>query len=297
MTVSVSSRFLDLGALEALAHLRFAPRQRLEIGHSGRHPSRRHGGAGEFADFREYTDGEDLRRLDWKVLARTGRAYTRLYQDEATLVCTLALDASTSMRFGAGGSKLEYVQYLATAFSHVIVRQQDQIGLAVVADQLRQLLPPAGTPGHAAHLQAEIEQMQTHPASDLAGALGEVFQRLTRRGVLMVLSDFLVDDLEHLFAALRLFRHHRWEVILLHIVHPDEEKLPQGAAFRFEGLEGEGVVDCSPTEIRAQYQERFEGHAAMLRALALAAGCDYHRVSTAVPYLKTLGRFLVERGG
>src|ERR1700730_5840509 len=153
MSSRTASRFLDLRALAALENLRFAPRQRIEGSYTGRHQSRRHGGAGEFADFREYAEGEDLRRLDWKVLARTGRAYTRLYQDETNLVCTLVLDASGSMHFGAGGSKLEYVQYLATALSHVISRQQDQVGLAVVADRVHELLPPGSTAGHVARLQ------------------------------------------------------------------------------------------------------------------------------------------------
>jgi uncharacterized protein (DUF58 family) len=297
MSTRPASRFLDLRALAALEHLRFAPRQRLEGAYTGRHPSRRQGGAGEFADFREYTEGEDLRRLDWKVLARTGRAYTRLYQDETNLVCTLVLDASASMRYGSGGTKLEYVQYLATALSHVIGRQQDQVGLAVVAERVRDFLPPGSTAGHVAHLQEAIAGLQTHPATDLAAALRDLFQRLPRRGVLLLLSDFLVDDLEAVFASVRLFRHRRWEVIVLHVMHPEEERLPAGAAFRFEGLEGEGRVDCSPAEIRALYEERFAAHAAMLRTLALAAGCDYRRVSTAVPYLQTLGGFLVERAG
>src|SRR5213595_738887 len=122
------SRFLDLRALAAVAHMRFVTRQQIEGAYSGRHRSRQKGGAGEFADYREYSEGEDLRRLDWKVLARSGRAYVRLFQDETNLVCTLVLDASASMCFGSAGSKLEYAQYLATALSQVISRQQDQVG-------------------------------------------------------------------------------------------------------------------------------------------------------------------------
>jgi uncharacterized protein (DUF58 family) len=297
MSSASTSRFLDLRALAALEHLRFAPRQRIEGTYSGRHSSRRLGGAGEFADFREYTDGEDLRRLDWKVLARTGRAYTRLYQDETNLVCMLVLDASTSMTFGSRGTKLEYVQYLSTAFSQVIGRQQDQVGMAIVAEELRELVAPASTPGHVAHVQGLIESLQARPATNLAAALQTMSQRLQRRGVLLVMSDFLVDDLEAVFAAVRLFRHRRWEVVILHIVDPEEEQLPVGAAYRFEGMEGEGTVDCTPAEVRRLYQERFEGHATLLRTLALGTGCDYRRVSTSVPYLQTLGGFLVERSG
>jgi uncharacterized protein (DUF58 family) len=299
MTARTVSRFLDLRALASLEHLRFTTRHRIEGSYSGRHPSRRQGGAAEFADFREYTDGEDLRRLDWKVLARTGRAYLRLYQDETNLVCTLLLDASGSMQFGGRPSqtKLEYAQYLATAFSHMISRQQDQVGLAVVADGVQEFLPPRGTPGHVAHLQESIERIEARPVTDLAGGLRKLFQQLRGRGVLIVFSDFLVDDLEAVFAGIRLFRHRRWEVVLLHLVHPEEERLPEGAAYRFEGLENESRIDCTPAEIRSLYQQRFEAHAAMLRTLALATACDYRRVSTATPYLETLGGFLVERAG
>src|SRR5688572_33508627 len=99
-TVAARSRFLDLSVLSSLAHTRFVTKHRIEGSYSGRHRSRQQGGAGEFVDFREYSAGEDLRRLDWKVLARTGKSYLRLFQDETNLLCTLAIDASGSMNFG-----------------------------------------------------------------------------------------------------------------------------------------------------------------------------------------------------
>jgi uncharacterized protein (DUF58 family) len=159
------SRFLDLRALAALEHMRFTTRQRIEGSYSGRHRSRQQGGAGEFVDFREYTGGEDLRRLDWKVLARTGKAFVRLHEEETNLACTLVMDASGSMRFGAAGrrgtrgSKLEYVQYLATALSHVITRNQDHVGLAVLNGGLSEWLAPGAASPHVEHLQKIIEQL------------------------------------------------------------------------------------------------------------------------------------------
>jgi uncharacterized protein (DUF58 family) len=156
---AVTSRFLDLRALGALANMRFSTRHRIEGSYSGRHQSRQQGGAGEFVDYRQYSGSEDLRRLDWKVLGRTGKPFVRLYQDETNLLCTLALDVSGSMLFGAQGrsslfssgrshsavAKLEYVQYLATAMSYLIVHGQDQIGLAILDDRLREHVPPAGS--------------------------------------------------------------------------------------------------------------------------------------------------------
>jgi len=305
MSPLMARRFLDLRALAALSRLRFAPRHRIEGSYSGKHQSRAQGGSGEFVDYREYTAGEDLRRLDWKVLGRTGRAYLRVYQEETNLVCTLVLDSSDSMRFGdapplrhgSEGTKLEYVQLLATALSHLIGRQQDQVGLALVADGLAGFYPPGGTPGHVARLLDAIEDLETAPVTRLGQGLRDLFRRLSQRGVLVVLSDFLVEDLDDVFSALRLFRHRQFEVILLQIVHPDEERLPEGTAYRFVGLEKDGSVDASPREIRELYQERFEAHVAEVRSMALSIGCDYRRVSTAIPYLHTLGEFLVERSG
>src|SRR5688500_5087072 len=100
-TVQPRSRCLDLRALSALAHMRFATKHQIDGSYSGRHRSKQQGGAAEFVDYREYSAGEDLRRLDWKVLARTGRPYVRLYQDETNLSCTVLIDASNSMRFGS----------------------------------------------------------------------------------------------------------------------------------------------------------------------------------------------------
>ena len=123
--------------------MRFSTRRRVEGTLMGYHQSRQWGGAGEFVDFREYSGGEDLRRLDWKVYARTGKAFVRLHEEETNLACTLVVDASGSMRFGAAarhdsrGAKIEYVQYLATALAHVITRNQDHVGLAVLDGELR----------------------------------------------------------------------------------------------------------------------------------------------------------------
>jgi uncharacterized protein (DUF58 family) len=302
--------------MAALEHMRFVTRYRIEGAYSGRHLSKQQGGAGEFVDFREYVEGEDLRRLDWKVLARTGRAYVRLYQDETNLMAMLCIDASGSMLFGGNGahavrkksdgdkprrsldgSKLEYAQYLSTALSHIVTRQQDQVGLGLIADGLQTYVEPGATTPHAARVQAEIEGIRTQPKTRIGDGLRDLFGRVNRRGVLLVLSDFLTDDLEDAWRAIRLFRHRHWEVVVLHLVHPDEERLPTGLAYRFVGLEGEGHIDCTPADIAREYEQRFEQHAAMVRSLSLATGCDYRRVSTAVPYLQTLSGFLVERSG
>jgi uncharacterized protein (DUF58 family) len=298
--IAYRSRFLELSALAALQHQRFTSRQRIEGSYCGRHVSRQLGGSGEFADYREYSPGEDLRKLDWRVMSRTGRAYVKIHQDETNLLCLPVIDASNSMSFGEGspyGSKLEYAQYFVTALSHIVCHGRDQVGLAVIGDKVTEFLPPGGTSEHLSRLHELVEGVQPNGASLLGQSLQEMFPRVGRRGVMLLISDFLADDLEKWFAALRFFRHRRWEVILLHLVHPDEEVLPQGPAYQFEGLEGEGRVNCTPAEVRAAYEQLFADHLTKVRKMALSAGCDYRLVSTAVPYLQTLSGFLVERTG
>lgn len=295
------SRFLDLQALATLSRMRFTTRHRIEGAYSGRHVSRQKGGAGEFVDYREYSAGEDLRRLDWKIYARTGKAYVRLFQDETNLLCTLAIDVSRSMLFGAEsesnlkGSKLEFAQFLATGLSHIIAQTQDHVGGAVLSERLVDCLPPAGTPTHITRVQQMIESLKTEPSTVLAPGLRELFERVRSRGVLVLFSDFLVDDLSDVFAVLRLFRHRQFEVVVLHLIHPEEERLPEGAAFRFEGLEGEGRLDCSPAEIREEYEAAFAQHVAMVRTYALAIGCDYREVSLTRSWMRVLSSFLVDR--
>ena len=303
MSSTTQSRFLELNALAALENMRFTTRHRIEGTYSGKHTSRTLGGSGEFADYREYTPGEDLRRLDWRVMARTGRAYIKLYQDETNLVCTPTIDTSGSMNFGAKsstdakGSKLEYAQYFVAALSHIISFGRDQVGLAMIGEKLEQYHAPGSTPDHVIRLHESLESARPAGAAKWDVALPELFQRAGGRGVLLLITDFLGDDLNGLFSSIRLFRHRGWEVIAMHLVHPDEERLPSGSAFRFEGMEGEGTIDCSPSEIREAYETNFKNHLSSVRSQALSAGCDYRLVSTAVPYLESLGGFLVERTG
>lgn len=301
MTTALQSKYLDLSALAGLAHLRFTTKRTLEGAYTGRHRSRQQGGAGEFVDFRDYTPGEDLRRLDWKVLGRTGRAYLKRYQDETNLRCMMAADVSGSMGFtgltARSMSKLEYAKYFMSALAYLVAAQQDQVGLALIREDLEACIEPGSTSQRLAEIYGAVERVEARGGSGLERGLHALFQRMVRRGALVVLSDFLADEPERIFAPVRLFRHQHWEVLVLHLLHPEEERLPEGTAYRFLGMEGESAVDCAPADVRGLYQERLAAHGALVRSLALAAGCDYRRVSTGVSYLDTLGEFLVERTG
>ncbi len=300
-SASWQSLFFEPQRLSGLETMRFTTSRRVEGSYTGRHVARRRGGAGEFVDYREYSPGDDLRRLDWKALGRTGRKYLKLYQDETDLRCTLVLDCSGSMLQGARSatdlqnSKLQWMQYFATALSHVILLGRDAVGLCTVGQNVEQFLPPVASIQQRGLLHAGIESLQAKGETELAAGLDALLIQSTRRGVVMVISDFLVPQVDALVASFRKFRARGWEVIALHLVHPDEEHLPSGVAYRFQDLEGEGVVNCQLAEIRKAYEDRFQRHLTETRSALLGAECDYHLVRTSENYLDVLRSFLVKR--
>lgn len=295
-----SSRFFEPGQLSGLEKMRFTSKRRVEGAYSGRHVAKRRGGAGEFVDYREYSPGDDLRRIDWKAMGRTGRTYLKLFQDETDLHCTLLLDCSGSMLQGGWphkpkGSKLEWAQYFATALAHLIVLGRDAVGLAVVREQLLNYLPPTSSMQQRALVHQCVEDLQATGKTRLSQGLGDLLLQSKRRGVLIMLSDLLVEDFELVIAKLRTFRARGWEIIALHVVHPDEQRLPQGNAFRFTGQEDDGFVNCQISEVRHAYEKRFAQHVTATRAALVAVGCEYYFASTSENYLDVLRTFMVLR--
>jgi uncharacterized protein (DUF58 family) len=301
MKETSNSRFLQIDALARLQNMRLSFNRVVEGPYAGRHESVQRGGAVEFVDFRQYSPGEDLRRLDWKALARFRKPFVRVYADETNLICTLLVDSSASMLYEGQGrktvSKLDYARYLAAAISYLIVHDRDQVALALAAGGLDSYLPPGGTYSHLHQLCDALETVETKPDTGLADALGSLFRMVRQRGVLIVFSDFLVEDYEAVFAALRLFQHVHFEVVLVHIVHPEEQTLPTGPAYRFVDLETAGVVRCSPADIKQAYEDAFAAHLERVAAMASSGGFVYRFASTAVPYVMTLKDMLVERRG
>ena len=290
-------RFLEPAALQGLRNLRLAARRIVEGSFAGSHRSRLRGSSVEFADYREYTPGDDLRRLDWKALGRMGRPYLRTYDEETNLRCIFVLDRSSSMNFPRiqnerFWTKLEYARYLLAATAYLVAQSRDQVGLAVGGGGLDQYIEAQSGFGHLDLILHAIEGITTEPKTNLGAVLNELFPRLRRRAMLVIFSDFLEPSSAELFQALRICRHHHFEVILFHVIDPRERELPEGASYRFRDPEGPAFVDAAPSEIRLAYREGFTRFLEETRRQALASGCDYERVDTDVPYPEVLRRFL-----
>lgn len=264
---------------------------------AGSHRSRAYGQSLEFSDHRPYTFGDELKRLDWKIFAKTDRFTVKQYEEETTLRATILLDRSASMGFGSEGvlDKWEYSRTLAACFAYLILRQQDAAGLALLGPGAPERIAPRSSRGHLAVIAESLTQ--SSPAAgdfSLSSALEEFGGRLKRRGLLILISD-LLDDPEAVTQSVRFYRYKKHEVIVLHVLDPAELKLPWKGPVRFEDLENGGILATEPEVIARDYErvmnDLLERYAAAFRS----AGVDYCPLTTNEPLERVLGRYLGRR--
>ena len=293
--------YLDLSRMEMLRRVRLRPRGAAEGTFAGPHKSHYRGTAVEFADFRNYVEGDDIRLVDWKVFARTDKHYVRLYEAERNLLSYLVVDTSGSMAYRGAvqqtDAKLVYASKLAAALAYLVVREGDEVGLSLAAERVDEHLPPrAGFP----HLYTAIDRLAAADAdgrTDLGTCLMDVYRRVVRRGVLIVLSDFL-DPSPDVWKALDLFRRSRFDVMLFHIVHPEEIDLPDLPTARFvESEGGPAAFNTEPEVVRRVYRERFARFLNEIEAGAKTRGCDWFLARTDQdPYVLLKRCFLAREG-
>jgi uncharacterized protein (DUF58 family) len=279
----IQHAFLDLAAMEALRHVRLRPRGAAEGTFAGPHKSHFRGTAVEFADYREYAPGDDIRLVDWKVFARTDRHYVRLYDAERNLLTYVVVDKSGSMAFAGAvnrtPSKLEYASRLAAALGYLVVREGDEIGLSLADTALHQHLPAAASWPHFSRVLDALGRARAGERTNLGACLEQVFKRTRRRGVLAVLSDFLETD-AGFWKVIDLFRRSRFDVMLFHVVHPEEMELPDVASARFMDPEGAGHFNAEPAAVRAFYRRRFAAFLTEIQTNSQARGCDWYLAKT-----------------
>jgi len=288
---------LDPRTLARLKGLALRARHIVEGYVAGLHKSPYHGFSIEFAEHREYAPGDDLRYVDWKVFGRTDKIYLKQYEDETNLICYLALDVSESMQYksrDAALSKSEYAQCVAAALSWLVLQQQDAVGLATFDSQIRTLLRPSGNPSHLEQVLHVMESAEAGKKTAAGPIFHELAERLTKRGVVVVLSDFF-DDVNSLVAGLKHFRHRRHDVVLFHVLDPAEIDFNLAGPTQFKGLEGFPEVNADPSVIRRAYLKEFAAFQQSLQQACRSQQIDYVLMRTDQPVDLALTSFLAAR--
>lgn len=258
--------------LEGLGRVGVASRHAVESILSGQHRSIRHGLSVEFAGHRPYQPGDDLRHLDWLVYARTDRYDIRVFEEETHMRATLVVDCSGSMGYGSGEmTKLDYARMLAGALGFLMILQTDAIGLALVDHAVREFHPPRATMGHLLNLLERLENTPAGGETSLAEVLDDLASRLSRRGLVVIVSDTF-DDADKLTLALQHLKHRRQDVRLFQVLDPEELSFPFEGTYEFVGLEHEPSLKLDGDRIRRRYRETLETHQQRLAAGCHAAG-------------------------
>ncbi len=258
---------------------------------AGLHRSPRRGFSVEFAEHRMYQPGDEPRYVDWKMLGRSDRLYVKQYEEETNLRAMLVCDASKSMAWsGSPGvvlPKLEYAQRLLAALSLILIRQRDATGLIVFDDEVRHVTPPRARATHWRQLLATLAGVRAGRGTAAAPALKRVVDSLRRRGLVVFVSDLLLDR-ELALTALKFLRHRGHQVVVLHLMDPAEVALSGPAEARFEDPESGAAVVLRPRDWADAYDQTVREAVSEWNAACRRSGIQYHRIVTTTPFGQAL---------
>ena len=287
--------FADPAALMRIRDLELRARSVVEGYWKGLHRSPRHGFSAEFAEYRAYVPGDDIRFLDWKVLARRDRTFIRKFREETNLRCHILLDLSRSMGYGSlTYTKLEYARTLAATLAVFLHQQGDEIGLLTFDEVPRDYLPPRHRSGHLHAILAALGRPALGKSAALHAPVATILSRGRMRGVIFVISDFLTP-LEELKAPLSSLAACGHDVTLLQTLDPAEIGFTFEGPVNFEDLESGRTLPADPDQIRAGYLKKFTAHQQGLKSHCATLGILHHLLPTDRPFESALHTYLSDR--
>jgi uncharacterized protein (DUF58 family) len=292
-TAMRGAQFVDPSALARMGSLELVARTVVDGFINGLHRAPHMGFSLDFAEHRGYEPGDDLRRVDWRVFARTDRYYVKQFEADTNANCVVALDVSTSMRFGTGSvTKLDYGRFLAASLLYFSHQQRDRVGLVTFDDRLLEYVPPSAR--HLEFALYALDRVGAAKPGSLAAPLLTLTERLARRGIVIVISDFY-DGPDRVAQAVRPLRFRGHDVAVFHVLDPAEIDFPFDEAASFEDLESGDRMPVVPEALRSEYRALVQAHVAELGRLFTDSRIDYALFNTSVPLDHALFHYLATR--
>ncbi|MGC4032738.1 MAG: DUF58 domain-containing protein [Tepidisphaeraceae bacterium] len=267
---------------------------------TGGHRSPYQGVSVEFAQHRPYVAGDDIRHVDWKVLARADKVYLKQYQQETNLQLILVVDASESMGFGSvptdsgKWTKYDHATAMAASLAYLATHQADSVGLAVFDQQLNRYFKPSNSPAQWKLVTNELQQVPRWNKTGIGRVLDQIAEKVHHRSVIVLMTDGF-DDLKTIKAGLRHLRYKKHEVIILQILDPQEIEFPFDDVTLFKGLEEAGQLITEPRALRDGYLEQFRLFNDELKKVCRGLNIDLRTFNTSEPLDVSLSQFLADR--
>lgn len=282
-SVGRSQEALSPGAIIRIKNLELRAKVVVEGFMSGLHRSPYHGFSVEFTDYRQYSPGDDLRYLDWKLLARGDRKYIKRFEDETNLRCYLLVDFSRSMNFQTQSySKIQYATTVAATLAYFLNRQRDAVGLLTFEEKILEVIPPRFRAGHLRRLMLGLERSTVGKSTNLSAPLQQIASTVRKRGLVVLLSDFLTP-IENLQKDLGYLRSQGHDVIVLRILDPAEVTFPFSKAQTFQDLETGKQLFIDPEVAGKQYRQRFGEHQLQIQKTCENLGVNFFQITTDQP--------------
>ena len=287
------ARFVDPTVLARIGNLELVARAVVDGFINGLHRAPYFGASVDFAEHRGYVPGDDIRRVDWRLWARTDRYYVKEYEADSNSNFSVLLDVSKSMSFGSRGvSKLEYAKMLAGCLAYLVHKQRDRVGLVAFDDDIVEHVPPSAK--HMEVVLHTLDRLQAGRPGRLKEPLHKLAEHFGRRGLLVVISD-LYDDPEAVAEAIRPLRYRGNDVIVFHVLDPAELEFSFADASSFQDLETGEQIPIVPEALRREYRELIQAHIAALTAQFSATRVDYSMLDTSKPLDYALFSYLTTR--
>ncbi len=288
-------RYLNPSVLAGISGLELVAKTVVDGFVSGLHRSPDFGFSQEFAEYRAYVEGDDLRHVDWNVYARTERAYLKRYRGETNSQLTMLLDVSASMAFGSQPvNKLDYARYLVASICYLSNQQRDAAGLIVFDDDVKNYVPPSTRQGQFARLLHAIGKAEPGNRTNLEKPLLHCQQFLHRRGIIALISDFY-ESPQAVIKAVDPLRSHGNELILFHVLDPQEIRPTMKEPMLVLDMETNDAMEVTPDYVRTEYRQKIDAHIEGLRTEARRNGIDYFLLDTSKPLDEALREFLTIR--
>jgi len=295
--MSDHNQFLHPEALKRISRLDLRARHVVEGFLSGMHRSPYFGQSVEFLQHREYTWGDDPKHVDWKVWAKQDKLYVKQFEEDTNLRGTLLVDVSGSMQYGSGPmNKYEYGCTIAVSLAYMLLRQQDAVGCVAFDDATRTTVPLRTKRNHLDSIIKALEIAKPREKTDLFGVLRDVAENTPRRGLVVLVSDLLVER-PGLFRGLKLLRGRGHDVMVFHVMDDDELDFPFTGPTRFEGLEMPDHLRCNPRALREGYLDALETYLEEVRRGCVRNRVDYALLRTSQPLDAALAAYLSNRLG
>jgi uncharacterized protein (DUF58 family) len=251
----------------------------------------------EFAEYRAYTPGDDLRHVDWNVFARTERAYLKRYRGETNSQLTLMLDSSASMGFSSHGiTKLDYARFLAVSLAYLANQQRDAAGVIVFDDDVRNYVQPSTRQGQFMRVAHAVEKAELGTRTDFARPFIHFQQFLHRRGIVVVLSDFY-EQPETVIKTVQALKFRGNDLVLFHVLDPQEIRPKLKEPVLLVDMETKDALEVSPEYVREEYAPKIDAHVEALKKKAQAAGIDYFLLQTDRPLDDAMREYFLIRKG